>query len=215
MDIEREQIPFDVLFIGGGPASLAGAVRLMMLAEEKGLELEVALIEKGAEIGSHAVSGAILDPVALGELIPDYLQEGFPHETRVRGDAFMFLTPEKSFRIPFIPRYIHNTGFYVVSLSRFTRWLGEKAEALGVNIFPGFTGVEVLYNENDGSVIGVRTGDQGLDSDGSPKATFEPGIDLLAKVTVFGEGARAAWSEIWKRSLALPPTACRRPMKPL
>ena len=166
MENEREQIPFDVLFVGGGPAGLAGAIRLMELAKAKGLELEVALIEKGAEIGSHAVSGAILDPVALGELIPDYIQEGFPYETRVRGDAFMFLTSDGFFRIPVLPRYIHNTGHYVVSLSRFTRWLGEKAEALGVNIFPGFAGTDVLYDEEGGTVTGVRTGDQGLDIDG-------------------------------------------------
>ena len=111
MTVQRENIPFDVLFVGGGPANLSGAIRLMTLANEKGMELEVALIEKGAEIGSHAVSGAILNPRALQELIPDYEDQGFPGETTVRGDAFVFLTKDKSFRMPIIPRYIHNDGF--------------------------------------------------------------------------------------------------------
>ncbi|MBW2297696.1 MAG: electron transfer flavoprotein-ubiquinone oxidoreductase [Deltaproteobacteria bacterium] len=192
MENAREQIPFDVLFVGGGPANLAGAIKLMALAKEKGVELEVALIEKGAEIGSHAVSGAILNPLALQELMPDYQEQGFPGETTIRGDAFVFLTAGKSFRVPVVPHYIHNTGFHVISLSKFTRWLAEKAEAMGVNIFPGFAGVEVLYDENKNAAIGVRTGDKGLDVDGTPKGTFEPGIDLMAKVTVFGEGARGS-----------------------
>ncbi len=192
MTSEREQIPFDVLFVGGGPANLAGAIRLMTLADEKGMDLEVALIEKGAEIGSHVVSGAILNPLALEELMPDYEDQGFPSETTVRGDAFVFLTEGRSFQLPIIPRYIDNIGLHVISLSRFTRWLGEKAEAMGVNIFPGFSGVEVLYDEEGSTVIGVRTGDKGLDTEGSRKSTFEAGIDLMAKVTVFGEGARGS-----------------------
>ena len=192
MTDQREQIPFDVLFVGGGPANLSGAIQLKTLANEKGMELEVALIEKGAEIGSHAVSGAILNPRALEELMPDYEDQGFPVEATVRGDAFVFLTKDKTFHMPFIPRYIHNDGFHVISLSRFTRWLAEKAEAMGVNIFPGFSGDEVLYDEKGSTVIGVRTGDKGLDVDGSRKPTFEAGIDLMAKVTVFGEGARGS-----------------------
>ena len=190
MTNEREQIPFDVLFVGGGPANLAGAIRLMALAKENGVDLEVALIEKGAEIGSHAVSGAILNPLALEELMPDYENQGFPSDAKVRGDAFVFLTAAKSFQIPIVPRYIHNSGFYIISLSRFTRWLAETAETLGVNIFPGFAGVEVLYDEKGSTVIGIRTGDKGLDVDGGRKSTFEAGIDLMANVTVFGEGAR-------------------------
>ncbi|MEN8245581.1 MAG: electron transfer flavoprotein-ubiquinone oxidoreductase [Thermodesulfobacteriota bacterium] len=200
---EREQIPFDVLFVGGGPANLAGAIRLMTLASEKGMDLEVALIEKGAEIGSHAVSGAILNPIALAELIPDYAEQGFPGETTVRGDAFIFLTESRSMRLPVIPHYIHNDGFHVISQSRFTRWLGEKAEAMGVNIFPGFAGVEVLYDESGSTVVGVRTGDKGLDTDGSRKSTFEAGIDLMAKVTVFGEGARGSLVSSLEKKLGI------------
>lgn len=189
---EHERIEFDLLFVGGGPANLAGAIRLMQLARENDMELEVALIEKGAEIGSHAVSGAILNPRALAELIPDYVEQGCPIEAEVRGDGFYYLTPTGRFQMPWVPRYLRNEGFYVVSLSRFTRWLAEIAEEMGVNIFPGFTGKQVLYSEHRQSVIGVRSGDKGLDRDGTPKANFEPGMDLLANITVFGEGARGS-----------------------
>ncbi|MFH2218321.1 MAG: electron transfer flavoprotein-ubiquinone oxidoreductase [Pseudomonadota bacterium] len=192
MTTEREKIDFDVLFVGGGPASLAGAIRLMRLAEKKGLSLEVALIEKGAEIGAHAVSGAILNPVALRELIPDFLEKGCPVEATVRGDEFYFLTRNSQFRLPLTPKQMHNKGFFVISLSRFTKWLAGIAEDLGVNIFPGFAGKEVLYADDGKTIIGVRTGDKGLGEDGSPKGNFEPGIDLLAKTTVFAEGARGS-----------------------
>ena len=192
MDIEREKIDFDVLFVGGGPASLAGAIRLMQLAREKNMTLEVALIEKGAGIGSHALSGAILNPIALRELLPDYLEKECPIESTVKEDGFYFLTRKKHYRIPKVPRYMHNKGFYIISLSRFTRWLGSIAEDLGVNIFPGFAGKEVLCAEDQNTITGIRTGDKGLDKDGRPKSNFEPGIDLSAKVTVFGEGARGS-----------------------
>ena len=180
MNIEREKIDFDVLFVGGGPASLAGAIRLMQLAKEKNITLEVALIEKGAEIGSHALSGAILNPISLRELLPNYLEKECPIESTVKEDGFYFLTQKKHFRVPIVPRYMHNKGFFIISLSRFTRWLGGIAEELGVNIFPGFTGKEVLYAKDQSTIIGVRTGDKGLDKDGHPKSNFEPGIDLLA-----------------------------------
>ena len=192
MDIEREKIDFDVLFVGGGPASLAGAIRLMQLARKKNISLEVALIEKGADIGSHALSGAIINPVALKELLPDFLERQCPIEATVRKDEFYFLTSNGHHRIPIIPRYMHNKGFYIISLSRFTKWLGGIAEDLGVNIFPGFAGKEVLYAEDQKTISGIRTGDKGLGKDGQPKSNFEPGIDLMAKVTVFGEGARGS-----------------------
>lgn len=203
MTDEREQIPFDVLFVGGGPANLAGAIRLKTLADEKGMDLEVALIEKGADIGSHVVSGAILNPRSLKELMPDYENQGFPGESTVTGDAFVFLTPGKALQLPITPRYLHNQGFHIISLSRFTRWLAEKAEAMGVNIFPGFAGVEVLYDEKGSTVTGVRTGDKGLDSDGGRKSVFEAGIDLTARVTVFGEGARGSLVSDLEKQLGL------------
>ncbi len=190
MKIEREKIDFDVLFVGGGPASLAGAIKLMQIAKKKNMSLEVALIEKGAEIGSHALSGAVLNPVALKELFPDFLEIQCPIEATVTEDEFYFLTPKKQYRIPIIPRYMHNKGFFIISLSKFTRWLGNIAEDLGINIFPGFAGTEVLYAKDQKTITGVRTGDKGLGKDGKPKSNFEPGIDLLAKVTVFCEGAR-------------------------
>lgn len=192
MNEKREQIDFDVLFVGGGPASLAGAIRLMQLSKQKGINLEVAIIEKGAEIGSHALSGAVLNPVALKELIPDFLERGCPIETTVREDEFYFLTESRYYRLPYTPRYMRNKGFYIISLSRLTRWLAEIAEELGVNIFPGFAGKEVLYSLNNESIIGIRTGDKGLDKEGKPKSNFEPGIDILAKVTVFGEGSKGS-----------------------
>ncbi len=192
MTSERESIEFDVLIVGGGPAGLACAIRLMQLAQEKEQPLEVALIEKGAEIGSHAVSGAILKTTALAELMPDHMEKGCPVESVVRGDAFYYLTAQKAVAMPFVPRYLHNAGSYIVSLSRFTRWLGGRAEEMGVNLFPGFAGKEVLYAADGRTVIGVRTGDKGRDKNGAPKSNFEPGIDLLAKVTVFAEGARGS-----------------------
>ncbi|MFV9645354.1 MAG: NAD(P)/FAD-dependent oxidoreductase, partial [Desulfobacterales bacterium] len=192
MDIKREQIDFDILFVGGGPASLAGAIRLMQLAKQKRINLEVAIIEKGAEIGSHALSGAVLNPVALKELIPDFFERGCPVETTVREDEFYFLSRNKYYRLPYTPRYMQNKGFYIISLSRFTRWLAAIAEELGINIFPGFAGRKVLYSLDNKSIIGIRTGDKGLDKEGKPKGNFEPGIDILAKVTVFGEGSKGS-----------------------
>jgi electron-transferring-flavoprotein dehydrogenase len=200
MTAERESIEFDVLFVGGGPASLAGAIKLMQLALEKNLNLEVALIEKGAEIGSHALSGAVMDPRALKELIPAYVENGCPVEATVRGDEFYYLTETSAIPVPFVPKPMHNKGSLIMSLSRFTRWLGQTAEKMGVNIFPGFAGKEVLYADDGQTIVGVRTGDQGLGPDGEPKSNFEPGIDLKAKVTVFGEGARGSlFKEIDKK----------------
>ena len=200
MDIEREQIDFDVLFVGGGPANLASAIHLIQLAKKRNINLEVALIEKGNDIGSHTISGAVLNPVALKELIPDFLEKKCPIEATVREDDFYLLTRHRHYRIPFIPRHMHNKGFYIISLSKFTKWLGDMAEESGVNIFPGFAGKEVLFAKDQRTVSGVRTGDKGLGKDGTSKGNFEPGIDLLAKVTVFGEGARGSLiKEISKR----------------
>ena len=192
MTIEHESIEFDVLIVGGGPAGLACAIRLKQQALEQNREIEVALIEKGAEVGAHAISGAILKPEALAELIPDHLNKGCPVENRVRGDEFYYLLQDRAVALPMTPKYMHNTGCYIISASRLCKWLGEIAEELGVNIFPGFAGKEVLFAEDGRTIIGVRTGDKGLDKDGSPKGNFEPGIDLLAKVTLLAEGARGS-----------------------
>ncbi len=139
-----------------------------------------------------ALSGAILNPIALKELIPDFSAKGCPIETTVRDDEIYFLSPEKAYRIPFIPSYLENQGYYIISLSRYCRWLAEIAEGLGVNVLPGFAGKEVLYGADNASIIGVRTGDKGIGKDGLPKGNYEPGVDILAKVTVFGEGARGS-----------------------
>lgn len=190
--MERESMEVDVLFVGAGPACLSGAIKLMQMAGEKGLNLEVAVIEKGAEIGAHSLSGAILNPIALKELIPDYSELGCPVETTVRDDEIYFLSPEKAYRIPFVPSYLENQGYSIISLSRYCRWLAEIAENLGVSILPGFSGKKVLFGADNASIIGVRTGDKGVGKDGLPKGNYEPGVDILAKVTVFGEGARGS-----------------------
>jgi electron-transferring-flavoprotein dehydrogenase len=192
MNSEHESMEVDVLFVGAGPACLSGAIRLMQLAEEKGLNLEVAVIEKGAEVGAHSLSGAILNPIALKELIADFLEKGCPVETTVRDDEIYFLSSEKAYRIPFIPSYLENQGYFVISLSRYCRWLAKIAEGLGVSILPGFSGKEVLYGADNKTIVGVRTGDKGVGKEGQPRSNYEPGVDILAKVTVFGEGARGS-----------------------
>ena len=192
MNSEHESMEVDVLFVGAGPACLAGAVRLMQLAAENGMSLEVAVIEKGAEVGAHSLSGAILNPIALKELVPDFLDQGCPIETIVRDDEIYYLSTDKAYRIPFVPSYLENQGYYIISLSRYCRWLAEIAEGLGVNILPGFAGKEVLYDADNASILGVRTGDKGIGKDGLPKSNYEPGVDILARVTVFGEGARGS-----------------------
>lgn len=203
MTTERESIEFDVLIVGGGPAGMACAIRLMQLVQETGRELEVALIEKGADIGAHAVSGAILKPNAISELMPDHMARGCPVETVVRGDALYYLTADKATAMPMTPRYLHNAGYYVVSQSKLVRWMGQIAEEMGVNLFPGFAGQEVLYDADGQTIIGVRTGDKGLGKDGEQKSNFEPGIDLLAKVTVFAEGARGNLVKVMAERLGL------------
>jgi electron-transferring-flavoprotein dehydrogenase len=203
MTIEHESIEFDVLIVGGGPAGLACAIRLKQQALEQNRELEVALIEKGAEAGAHAISGAILKPGPLAELIPDHLNKGCPVENRVRGDEFYYLLQDRAVAMPMTPKYMHNTGCYIISASRLCKWLGEIAEEMGVNLFPGFAGKQVLFAEDGRTIIGVRTGDKGLDKDGSPKGNFEPGIDLLAKVTVLAEGARGSLVKSIARPLGL------------
>ena len=187
MYLEREAMEFDVLIVGGGPAGLSAAIRLKQL----NAEINVCLIEKGAEIGAHILSGAIMDPRALTELIPDWKAQNAPLDTPVSEDRFVFLTENSGWQFPnmLLPNCFLNHGNYIVSLGNLCRWLGQQAEALGVEIYPGFAGAEILYNEN-GSVRGVATGDMGVGRDGQPTSAYQPGMELLAKYTLFAEGCR-------------------------
>ena len=201
MAIEREILEMDVLLVGAGPANLACALQLSKLiaahnerAKQTGSkpldEINIAVIEKASEIGAHQLSGAILDPISLRELIPDFENEGAPFEAPVGEEHVYFLSERGKIPLPILPPPLRNHGNYVVSLNKVVRWLGEKCEEVGVNIFPEFPGAEMLYDGD--TVIGVRTGDKGIDKSGKPKPNFEPGVDITARVTVLGEGVRGS-----------------------
>jgi electron-transferring-flavoprotein dehydrogenase len=187
----REAMDFDLVIVGGGPAGLSAAIRAKQLAQLEGRELSVCVLEKGSEVGAHILSGAIMDPRALNELIPNWQELGAPLETPVSKDEFTFLTETGSLSVPhlFLPQCFSNQGNYILSLSNFTRWLGTQAENLGVEIFPGFAAAEILYNDQ-GAVCGVATGNLGVSKASEPTEQFQLGMELRAKYTLFAEGSR-------------------------
>ncbi|OAH42645.1 electron transfer flavoprotein-ubiquinone oxidoreductase [Sphingobium yanoikuyae] len=202
---ERDSMPYDIVIVGGGPAGLSAAIRLKQLANAAGQELAVCVLEKGSEIGAHILSGAVVDPRALDELIPDWKEQGCPMaDVPVTDNQHWVLSKAGKMAMPHImtPGWMHNKGTYTGSLGNLCRWLAEQAEGLGVEIFPGFAAAEILYNE-DGSVKGVATGDMGIARDGERKADYQPGLELHAKYTFFAEGARGHLTKILKRQFDL------------
>jgi electron-transferring-flavoprotein dehydrogenase len=201
---EREAMEFDVVVVGAGPAGLSAAIRLKQLAAEEGAELSVVVLEKGSEVGAHILSGAVIDPKGLSRLIPDWKEKGAPVETAVTEDRFLVLGPAGELRLPnlMMPPLMSNHGNYIVSLGNLTRWLGEQAAELGVEIYPGFAATEVLY-DGDGAVAGVATGDMGIARDGTRKESFTRGMELRGKYTLIAEGARGSLSKQLIRSLKL------------
>jgi electron-transferring-flavoprotein dehydrogenase len=188
--MEREAMEYDVVIVGGGPSGLAAAIRLKQLAQAAGRETSVCVLEKGSEIGAHILSGAVLEPRSLNELIPDWQAKGAPLKTPAKEDRFLLLTRSRAFRLP-TPPQMHNSGNYIISLGNLCRWLAGEAEALGVEIYPGFAAAEVLYGE-DGRVLGVATGNMGVGKDGQPTDNFQPGVELRGKYTLFAEGCRGS-----------------------
>ena len=203
--MERESMEFDVVIVGAGPSGLASAIRLRQLAEEKGQEISVCVIEKGSEVGAHILSGAVMEPRALDELLPDWKDRGAPLNTQVQEDRFLLLGKTRAIRLP-TPPQMNNHGNYIVSLGNVCRWLGEQAEAAGVEIYPGFAAAEVLYHE-DGRVKGVATGDMGIGKDGEQTTNYQPGFELHARQTIFAEGCRGSLTKTLFEKFGLRDTA--------
>jgi electron-transferring-flavoprotein dehydrogenase len=183
---ERETLEVDVLIVGGGPAGLAAAYQLRKLNKDA----SIAVLEKGKEIGAHIISGAVMDPRGINDLMPDWKEKGAPIENTVNEDHVVFLTKARKFELPLVPPPLQNHGNYIISLNKFMRWFGQLVEQSGVDIFAGFAGAELLIEAD--TVVGVRTGDKGVDSAGRPKGNFEPGIDIRSKITILAEGARGS-----------------------
>jgi electron-transferring-flavoprotein dehydrogenase len=186
----RDTMEYDVVIVGAGPAGLAAAIRLKQLAAERQKALSVCIVEKGSEVGAHILSGAVVEPRAIDELFPDWRERGAPLNTPAQNDRFLFLTERKAFKLP-TPPQMHNHGNYVVSLGNVCRWLGREAEALGVEIYPGFAAAEVLFDEA-GAVAGVATGSMGIGRDGKHTDNFQEGVELRGKRTLFAEGCRGS-----------------------
>src|SRR6187402_620078 len=189
--MQRDVMSYDVLIVGAGPAGLSAAIRIKQLAQKTGRETSVCVLEKGSEIGAHILSGAVIDPIALSELFPDWKERGAPLKTPVGEEKFLFLSERGSREVPhgWLPASLRNQGYFVGSLGNLVRWLGQQAESLGVEIFPGFAAAEVLYDDT-GAVKGVATGNLGVGKDGEPTEAFQLGMELLGKYTVFAEGSR-------------------------
>ncbi|GAA5820001.1 hypothetical protein JCM11251_005441 [Rhodosporidiobolus azoricus] len=192
--VERVQDEVDVCIVGGGPAGLCAAIQLMKMAQEKGEEIRVVVLEKGAEVGAHILSGAVIETRALDELIPDWKEKGAPLNQPALSDSMRWLTPTSSFPMPHPPQ-MSNKGNYIISLSKLTRWLAEQAEEMGVEIYPGFAGAKLLYTEDGTGIRGVCTNEIGLDKNFEPKDSFEPGMEFLAKVTLLAEGCHGSLSK--------------------
>jgi len=191
VNVESESIKVDVVIIGAGPSGLSAAIRLMQLALKANRELNVCIVEKGSEVGAHILSGAVIETRALDELVPDWKEKNAPLSTKVTHEKMVFLSKNRGLKIPslFLPPAMHNNGNYIISLGNFCRWLGEQAEAMGVEIYPGFAAAEILYNE-DGSVKGIATGNMGVSKDYAPGPNYQQGMEIHAKYTFFAEGCR-------------------------